>query len=90
MSEAYHIGDTVEIVRKGRVIHVGTVVGSTLDEDDGYGKDYQKVRLEIPGLGVRVFDRTVSFRGITSEWRAKARDMRKIGNVALHVRGSTP
>lgn len=86
---SFEVGDAVEIVRKGRVRFVGTVVEWKLDEDDGYGKDYEKVRLEIPELGVRVFDRTVSYRGVASEWRAKAQDMRRIGHVELRRRAES-
>ena len=86
MEEEYPVGASVEVTHKGNVVHVGEVIGTGLDESDGYGSDYQRVRLQIPGFGIRVFGRTISFQGVVGEWKASARDMRWIGRVSLRLR----
>lgn len=77
-------GDRIEIVRKGEVRHSGEVISRTWTDDGGaWSSELEILRLQVDGLGVRVFAREHSARGVIGDWKPKAKDMRRLGRVSI-------
>lgn len=77
-------GDRIEICRKCQVRHSGEVISRTwTDDGDAWSSELEILRLQVDGLGVRVFTREHSARGVIGDWKPKAKDMKRIGRVSI-------
>lgn len=53
------------------------------DDAWAYTTEVETLRVQVDDLGLRSFSRDVSARGALSEWRPKAKDMKKIGRFEI-------
>ncbi len=79
-------GARVEIVRKGTVRHSGVVIDHVLeDDDDSYSSDVERLRIQVDDVGVRAFARLIPGNGVAGDWRARAKDMQRIGRFSIRA-----
>ncbi len=61
------------------------MIDHVLDEGDGYQSDVERLCIQVDDLGVRSFTREISERGVISGWRPRAKDMQRIGCIAIRA-----